>query len=255
VRPAQNQFETCIVCHGTTSNRLPSATKYGYIPLRPASAGDPRNLIPQFSVTAASSHPVFHPRSSPQPQPSLLSNMWNQNGTIKGRAMGAQILCTDCHNSDDNREFGGTGPNGPHGSRFIHILERRYEFSQTTSPGQPITNLFPSPDLSVNGPYALCGKCHNLSNIMQNASFTKHASHVNAGLSCSTCHTAHGMESNSTNVSGQRLVSFDLNVVGPNGGLPVTYNQGSSTCTLTCHNMAHNPDGSVTTAAASGKTR
>jgi hypothetical protein len=24
--------------------------------------------------------------------------------------------CIECHNSDNNREFGGTGPNGPHGS-------------------------------------------------------------------------------------------------------------------------------------------
>jgi len=255
VRPAQNQFETCLVCHGTNSNKLPSGTKYGYSPLRPATAGDARNLIPQFSVTASSSHPVFHARSSSQPQPSLLSNMWNQNGTTKGRAMGSQLFCTDCHNSDDNREFGGTGPNGPHGSRFTHILERRYEFSQAPAPGQPITNLFPSPDLSVSGPYALCGKCHNLSNIMQDASFTKHGSHINAGVSCSTCHTAHGMEANSVNVSGQRLVNFDLNVVAPNGGVPVTYNQGSSTCTLTCHNMSHNPDGSVVAAGSKGRTK
>jgi hypothetical protein len=49
----------------------------------------------------------------------------NINGVTQGRAMGVRILCTDCHNSDDNREFGGSGPNGPHGSRFTHILERR----------------------------------------------------------------------------------------------------------------------------------
>jgi hypothetical protein len=35
--------------------------------------------------------------------------------------------CLECHNSDDNREFGGTGP---HGSKWGHILERRYELSQ-----------------------------------------------------------------------------------------------------------------------------
>jgi hypothetical protein len=122
-------------------------------------------------------------------------------------------------------------------------------------PGQLVTNLFPNPDLSVNGPYALCGKCHNLSNIMQNTSFTKHASHTNAGLSCSTCHTAHGMGSSSANTSGQRLVNFDINVVAPNGGLPIAYNQGSQTCTLTCHNMAHNPDGSVAAASAKSGNR
>lgn len=249
LRPAQNQFETCLRCHGAKSNKIVNTAKYGYDPVRLASASDPLNVIPQFGTTAASSHPVFHPRSSPLPQPSLLPNMWNLNGTTEGRAMGVQIFCTDCHNSDDNREFGGTAPNGPHGSKWSHILERRYEFSQAPAPGQLITNLNPSPDLSVNGPYALCGKCHNLSNIMQNASFKQHSSHINAGLSCSTCHTAHGMGATSTNVSGQRLVNFDISVVAPNGAYPVSYNHDSNTCTLTCHNTAHNPDGTVAPAS------
>ena len=43
---------------------------------------------------------------------------------------GTQLFCTDCHNADDNREFRGSGPNGPHGSQYSHILERRYELSQ-----------------------------------------------------------------------------------------------------------------------------
>ena len=70
--------------------------------------------------------------------------------------MGTQIFCTDCHNSDDNREFGGTGANGPHGSRWTHILERRYEFSQATMPGpgdyQSLSQSRPERDR----PYALC---------------------------------------------------------------------------------------------------
>jgi predicted CXXCH cytochrome family protein len=255
LRPARNQFEVCLRCHGTSASKLEDRTKYGYLPARLLTAADPLNLIPQFSISAASSHPVFHPRTSPLPQPSLLTNMWDINGTTQGRAVGVQIFCTDCHNSDDNREFGGTGPNGPHGSKWNHILERRYEFSQAPAPGQAVTNLFPNPDLSVNGPYALCGKCHNLSNILQNASFSKHSTHINAGFSCSTCHTAHGMSSSSANVSGQRLVNFDINVVAPNGTLPISYNQGTSTCTLTCHNMAHNPDGSIVAVAASGRKR
>jgi predicted CXXCH cytochrome family protein len=245
---AQTQYQTCLKCHGPNTKvanaALPTA-KYGYQPIRQASVANPNNLIPQFGTTATSSHPVFHPRSSSLPQPSLLSSMWNLNGTTQGRSMGSQILCTDCHNSDDNREFGGTGPNGPHGSKWSHILERRYEFSQTLAPGQTVSNLFPTPDLTVNGPYALCGKCHNLSNIMQNASFSKHASHINAGFSCSACHTAHGTAPSSNNVSGLRLVDFDINVVGPNAGQPVSYNRDSNTCTLTCHNAAHNPNGSV----------
>ena len=48
---------------------------------------------------------------------------------------------------------------------------------------------------------------------------------------------------------------IDEFAVAPNGGLPISYNLGSSTCTLTCHNMAHNADGSVMPATASGKPR
>jgi len=249
VRPAQYQFQTCLRCHGAKSRKFTDTSKYGYSPVRLASVADPMNMIPQFGASAGSSHPVFRPRSSSLPQPSLLPNMLNLNGTTQGRAMGTQIFCTDCHSSDDNREFGGTGPIGPHGSKWEHILERRYELSHTPGPGRPIANLFPNPDLSANGPYALCAKCHNLSNIMQNASFAKHALHINAGFSCSTCHSAHGVGSSSSNPSAQRLISFDTNVVAPNGGSPVSYNQGPNTCMLTCHNAAHNPNGTVKVAA------
>ena len=86
--------------------------------------------------------------------------------------MGVQIFCTDCHNSDDNREFGGTGPNGPHGSVNSHILEHNYQFSQAAAPGGLVTNTFPNPDLSLNGPYGMCAKCHDLSNVVANTSFT-----------------------------------------------------------------------------------
>ena len=96
-------------------------------------------MIPEFSATATSSHPVTHDSLSPLPQPSLLTNMLNQNGTA-GRLMGVRIFCSDCHNSDDNREFGGIGPNGPHGSVYSHILEHNYQFSQAAAPGGQVTN-------------------------------------------------------------------------------------------------------------------
>ncbi len=223
--------------------------------MRAASAGDPLNIIPQFSTTASSSHPVTHVSNSSLPQPSLLSMMWNLDGITQGRAMGTQIFCTDCHNSDDNREFGGPGPNGPHGSKWAHILERRYEFSQTIAPGQLITNLFRNPDLSVNGPYAMCGKCHNLSNIMSNASFNQHQSHINAGFSCSVCHTAHGIGGVDPNISGQRLVNFDVSVVAQNGAAPISYNRPMNSCTLTCHGTAHNANGSVAGGPAGAKKK
>ena len=243
--PAVNQYENCLRCHGTSSGKQ-TPPSYGYFPVRAVSAGDPLNLIPQFAATATSSHPVTHARSSVLPQPSLRTNMLALDGVNPARVMGAQILCTDCHNSDDNREFGGTGANGPHGSKWTHILERRYEFSQTTAPGQLITNLFPTPDLSVNGPYALCGKCHDLQNqIMQNTSWKNHASHIKAGLSCSTCHTAHGMGATSATVSGERLVNFDANVVAGLAGT-VSYQRTTNSCTLACHGVKHMGTGSGT---------
>lgn len=251
VNPMVNQYENCFRCHASSSGKAVRPI-YGYLPVRAASAGDPLNVLLQFSTTAISSHPVTHVSNSALPQPSLLGNMLNLDGLTQGRAMGTQIFCTDCHNSDDNREFGGIGPNGPHGSKWTHILERRYEFSQAVAPGQLITNLYRNPDLSVNGPYALCGKCHSLTSIMSNTSFAYHQSHINAGFSCSTCHTAHGMGGTNPNISGQRLVNFDVNVVAPNGASPVSYNRATNTCVLACHQTAHNLNGSVTVGNVTG---
>jgi hypothetical protein len=80
---------------------------------------------------------------------------------------------------------------------------------------------------------------------MKNTSFNDHANHINAGFSCSTCHTAHGMGANSGSITGERLVNFDVNVVAPNGAYPISYSRATNTCTLVCHQVAHNPDGTV----------
>ncbi len=247
VYPAVNQYENCLRCHGTSAGKTTNPATFGYLPERLVSGADPLNLISQFSLTSTSSHPVMHDRSSPLPQPSLRPNMLDLDGTRQGRSMGIRILCTDCHNSDDNREFGGTGPNGPHGSKYAHILERRYDMSKAPLPGQPITNLNLPPDLSATGNYAQCAKCHDLANVVSNASFKEHARHINDGFSCSVCHTAHGMGSPSAMVSGERLVNFDINVVAPNGRTPITYQRATNSCALTCHGHAHNAVGTLPT--------
>jgi hypothetical protein len=220
---------------------------YGYFPNRIVAAGDPLNLIPQFATTATSSHPVMHVSNSVLSQPSLRTRMLQLDGVTSGRAMGTQISCMDCHNSDDNREFGGTGSNGPHGSKWTHILERRYEFSQTATPGGLINNLFPTPDLTITGPYAMCDKCHNLATqVVNNTSFKYHSNHINDGFSCSTCHTAHGMGANIATITGERLINFDANVVAPNNGQPISYSHATNSCVLVCHQTAHNANGTVT---------
>ena len=265
VKPAENQYETCLRCHGTSAGKQTLAV-YGYAPERATISGDPLNLVPQFGALAKSAHPVFRDRQSALPQPSVLKFMLNLDGRTPGRAMPTRLLCTDCHNSDDNRESGGTGPAGPHGSKFSHILERRYEFSQVVpglppsgGPGSTIQNLQPLVlDASAGGPYSLCAKCHDLNNVFADASFKKHSVHLKAGFSCSVCHTSHGMGSTPSNPGGDRLVSFDLRVVAPleSSGVagnkpavaPIAYDRVSSTCTLRCHNFNHNSNGTVTPA-------
>ncbi len=242
LNPAVNQYENCLRCHGTSTSKATNP-QYGYLPQRAVAASDPLNIIPQFNINASSSHPVMHDRNSTLPQPSLRANMLSLDGRTNARSMGTRILCTDCHNSDDNREFGGKGPNGPHGSIFPHVLERRYESSQAPMPGKLITNLFPNPSLSAEGgasggPYALCAKCHDLSVVMSNSTFTEHARHLKDGFSCSVCHTAHGMTPSAT-ISGERMVNFDLNVVAPNGDSPILYNRATNSCSLTCHGHQH----------------
>jgi len=245
VVPANNQYENCLRCHGSSTGKVANVAVFGYLPNWVVSGADPLNVILQFAPTSTSSHPVMHDRSSAFPQPSLRFNMLNLDGNTQGRGMGARVLCTDCHNSDDNREFGGTGPNGPHGSKYSHILERRYDMSQAPSPGRPITNLNSPPNLSAIGNYALCAKCHDLANVVSNASFSEHARHINDGFSCSTCHTAHGMGGQTATVSGERMVNFDLNVVAPNSATPIAYRRASNSCSLTCHGHAHNLAGTA----------
>ena len=243
VAPATYQYENCLRCHSTSANKQ-SPPLYGYMPARGLFSGDTLNVALQFNTTAVSSHPVMRDAKNVA-QPSLLTAMWDISGQVQNRSMGTRILCTDCHNSDNNREFGGTGPNGPHGSKNEHILERRYLTSTVSSgtfptggPGSPITNLAPTPTLDpVSSPYAMCAKCHNLTNVMSNASFSDHSGHITAGISCSTCHSAHGVPTGTSSVTGQRLVSFDLNVVAPYNGV-ISYN--GSNCTLTCHMWDHN---------------
>ncbi len=247
INPAVNQYENCLRCHGMSTGKQ-SLAIFGYLPARAVAAADPLNVIPEFSPTATSSHPVTHDSTSPLPQASLRTYMLRLDGTVdpvNPRLVGTRLFCTDCHNSDDNREFGGAGPNGPHGSKWTHLLERQYVFSQVAAgaaPGTSITNLNPNPDFSAIGPYALCGKCHDLSVVVSANSWAGHAEHVvQKGISCSACHTAHGMGATSATISGQRLLNFDVKVVAPNGATPITFSESPvPTCTLLCHGEAHN---------------
>jgi predicted CXXCH cytochrome family protein len=240
VTSATYQYENCLRCHGTSQNKQ-SLAVYGYMPARALFPGDTLDVSLQFARGATSSHPVMR-NAGNLARRSLLRSMKTIGSAVQGRIMSSRILCTDCHNNDNGREFGGTGPNGPHGSKYDHILERQYLMSQVgagASPGTAVVNLNPNPilDSSPASPYALCAKCHDLNYINSSDSWVAHGRHIQKGFSCSVCHSAHGVPAGTSGVSGNALVSFDMNVVGSTNNLPVSYN--GQTCTLMCHEEAH----------------
>ncbi len=241
---AAYQYENCLRCHGT-SDKKQSLSTYGYMPARAQFSGDVLDVSLQFAHGATSMHPVMSDAKN-LTRPSLLKYMWNIGFKVQGRAITSRILCTDCHNSDNNREFGGTGPNGVHGSKNDHILERQYVMSRVATGALPgttiVTGLNPTPILDAlpASPYALCAKCHDLNSVNSGQSWSQHKRHIQDGFSCSVCHSAHGVPAGTTGVNGgPALVSFDMNVVGPiSATQPVTYG-GQNSCTLMCHNHLH----------------
>lgn len=249
--PVNNQYENCLRCHGQNAPGT-APTNFGYEPIRAVVAGNPYNVIPEFTLAGTSSHPVMHARNSIRPQPSLRANPLHFDGspnTNRSLAVGTTIFCTDCHNSDDNSESGLAGANGPHGSTYNHILERNYVLSHITvgaARGSEIQNTITSgfTDTSVTGPFSMCAKCHDLNAIYTSgSSWSGHTSHVQTyGASCSVCHTAHGVGANNADIPGTGLVNFDAGVVDcPSVGVDITYNAGTNICGLTCHNAVHDP--------------
>jgi predicted CXXCH cytochrome family protein len=124
------------------------------------------------------------------------------------------------------------GPAGPHGSNIPHLLERQSALEPPpATPGVASAGV----PFSVSS-YALCDKCHDVQNsIMRDASFKKHAEHIQQGAACATCHDPHAS-------SAPMLINFDRSIVGPasNGVLQYTRTGlGHGTCTLTCHGQEH----------------
>lgn len=262
--PVNNQYENCLRCHGQNAPGT-APTGFGYEPLRAVVAGNPYNVIPEFTLSGASSHPVMHARNSALTQASLRANPLNFNGapnTNRNLGVGTSIFCTDCHNSDDNSESGLTGANGPHGSTYNHILERNYVLSQIgvgAARGSTIVNPVTSgfTDTSVSAPFSMCAKCHDLNAVYTStSSWPQHAYHVQTvGASCSVCHTAHGVGANNSDIPGTSLINFDAGVVaGPSAGVDITYNSGTNVCGLTCHNAVHDPTTGTVSSAMTPRT-
>lgn len=249
LRPAANQYEICFKCHASSSNKPQNSsyTTYGPTPYRQTftTVADPYNVLLDLQ-SAVARHNVTQP-SRGNVAPSLRPYMLDLSGlqilTRPLTGSGLYLYCTDCHNSDAARISNGTGPNGPHGSAYFHLLERQYEYDTLpTTPGAVTTG--PAYSSGLLGPYAICDKCHNLDGSLLTPSADvafggQHYEHVvTVGTSCATCHASHGIQGG-TSVNNANLVNFDTTIVGPVGLVAPYIDTGAKACYLTCHGVVH----------------
>ncbi len=210
---AQFAYEVCLRCHA--DNVPPTRTRL----IRQVHETNTRL---EFATSNASFHPVFGPRRNPDVV-SLMSPL----------RIGSVLACTDCHNSDNSRVAGGSGPEGPHGSRFAPLLANRYDTRDFT--------------VESAAAYALCYRCHDRTSILRDDSFPFHRLHiVVARTPCSACHDPHGVRPGGAGGDHTNLINFDTTIVRPvrtgRGLEPPRYTDTgrySGTCTLTCHGVDH----------------
>ncbi len=95
----------------------------GY-PIQPPRPADQYNLRLKFLSTIG--HNVMGSSTITTANTSLRPYMLNVDGTnntSRPLTTSTILYCTDCHNNDQARSSNGTGPNGPHGSAYPHLLQ------------------------------------------------------------------------------------------------------------------------------------
>ncbi|MFO0829375.1 MAG: cytochrome c3 family protein [Phycisphaerales bacterium] len=207
-----SEYQVCLRCHGD-GNRLKQFV---------------RRLIPavnarmEFGSNAVSFHPVEVPGRNPD-VPSLLPP-WTTASVMH---------CSECHSSEQSRAAFGAGPSGTHGSVFAPLLTNRYEVEDYTSESASA--------------YALCYRCHDRTNILDNTSFPTHRLHiVDKQTPCAACHDAHGIPSGQGNpFNNSHLINFATSIVRPDPRTGKTLfrdlGRYSGECFLSCHGANHSP--------------
>ena len=174
------------------------------------------NMRLQFSPSAVSFHPVGRPGVSSE-VPSLKPG-WNTSSTMQ---------CSDCHASDTGTTA------GEHGSNWSGLLVSRYNTVDNSSESATA--------------YALCYRCHDRTNILDDRSFKEHKKHiVDLRTPCSVCHDSHGIASSNGSVTrNSHLINFATSVVTPNSAGKLEYLDTGvfrGECNLRCHGENHSPE-------------
>jgi predicted CXXCH cytochrome family protein len=237
--PATKEYQVCYKCHADSTNK-PSSGSYGKTavrypggpmpagyPVQPPRPADQYNLRLKFMSTIG--HNVMGNSVMTTPVRSLRPYMLNVDGvtnnTNRPLTTTSMLYCTDCHNNDQARSSNGTGPNGPHGSTFPHLLQ---------------ANLFQEGGGGGGGgatAAALCNKCHNLTTVRGESPHDDHN-----GVGCTTCHDPHGVIGG-TPGANRAMMNFDTGVAAKAS----TYfgyfyiSGGQKGCYTNCHGENHNP--------------
>ena len=220
--PSVNEYEMCYRCHAGSANKpQPGGTYQPPYPNRVALQFDMRLMFDP-------ANPSFHPIESAGRNtavPSLIAP-WTTTSVM---------YCSDCHDNDTGPKAPapGTGPSGPHGSSFKHLLAGRYDMDNSSYTESATI-------------YALCYKCHNRTVVLSSTSWKEHNKHiVSEKAPCSLCHDPHGVSSTQGNATNNsNLINFDKRFVTPSSsGLLRFEDQGAGKgrCYLTCHGSNHNP--------------
>jgi len=189
VIPAAKEYQMCFKCHADSTNK-PTTSTYGRTSIRyplgpmptgyppqPPRPADQYNLRLKFISTIG--HNVMGNSVVTTTVNSLLPYMLNvggTNNTSRPLTKTSLLFCTDCHNNDQAWSSGGTGPNGPHGSIYPHLLQ--------LNQGQDAVGGGGGGGNTAN----LCAKCHNLTTVRGES---PHGDHN--GVACTTCHDPHGV--------------------------------------------------------------
>lgn len=240
--PAANEYQVCLKCHadstnkpitsvyGRTASRYPQGPMPAGYPVQPPIPSDQYNLRLKFTSTIG--HNVMGFSTVTTPNSTLRPYMLNLDGvtsnTSRPLTTSSMIYCTDCHNNNQARSSNGTGPNGPHGSTFPHLLQ---------------LNLFQEPvgggSSSSTTMAAMCNKCHNLTTLLNIRPHDEHKTY-----SCSSCHDPHGVIGGSVGTN-RGMINLDT-AVASKGTTYFGYfyrglTSGQRGCYLTCHGKSHNP--------------